>query len=412
MFRAIRQRLLLYYLIALASTLGIFGVAMRLIFAHVQTNQIQDRLTSLSQGAIASIDLENGKLVAGKDYVTADLNKHGQAIQWFDLQRNVMGSQGEAILNLPLATNQIFITQPGNPRIQGLTIPIMSNGQLIGYTRVSQSLEESDEALGKLDWGLGIGFIMTLVLSGLGGIWLTQQAMQPIEDSFERLKQFTADAAHELRSPLMAIQSNAEVSLKYPEGMRPDDAESLEAIASATAQMVRLTKDLLLLARADAAVEDCTAIDERVNLIEILNNLGQIYSATAIKQQITINIESSRQPIYVVGKADQLTRLFTNLIVNAMQHTPAGGAVTVKAIVNQKNIQVDVLDTGVGIAPEDLERLFDRFWRADQSRTYRQEGSGLGLSIAQAIAENHGGIITATSKISGGSCFTVQLPKL
>jgi two-component system, OmpR family, manganese sensing sensor histidine kinase len=149
-----------------------------------------------------------------------------------------------------------------------------------------------------------------------------------------------------------------------------------------------------------------------VNLIEILNNLGQIYSATAIKQQITINIESSRQAIYVVGKADQLTRLFTNLMVNAMQHTPAGGVVTVKAVASQKNIQVDVLDTGVGIAPKHLERLFDRFWRADQSRTYRQEGSGLGWSIAQAIAQNHGGIITATSKISKGSCFTVQLPKL
>jgi two-component system, OmpR family, manganese sensing sensor histidine kinase len=268
MFRAIRQRLLLYYLIALASTLGIFGVAMRLIFTHVQTNQIQDRLTALSQGAIASIDLENGKLVAGKDYATTDLDKHGQAIQWFDLQRKVIGGQGKAILNLPLATDQIFVTQPGNPRIQGLTIPIMSNGRLIGYIRVSQSLEESDEALGKLDWGLGIGFIMALVLSGLGGIWLTQQAMQPIEDSFDRLKQFTADAAHELRSPLMAIQSNAEVSLKYPEGMRPDDAESLEAITSATAQMVRLTEDLLLLARADAAVEDCTAIDEKVNLVD------------------------------------------------------------------------------------------------------------------------------------------------
>jgi two-component system, OmpR family, manganese sensing sensor histidine kinase len=412
MFRAIRQRLLLYYLIALASTLGIFGVAMRLIFAHVQTNQIQDRLTGLSQGAIASIDLENGKLVAGKDYATADLDKHGQAIQWFDLQRKVIGSQGKAILNLPLATDQIFSTQPGNPRIQGLTIPVVSNGQLIGYTRVSQSLEESDEALGKLDWGLGIGFIMALVLSGLGGIWLTQQAMQPIEDSFDRLKQFTADAAHELRSPLMAIQSNAEVSLKYPEGMRPDDAESLEAITSATAQMVRLTEDLLLLARADAAVEDCTVIDEKVNLVEILKDLGQIYSATAIKQQITINIEQSQQPIYVVGKADQLTRLFTNLIVNAMQHTPAGGVVTVRSVVNQKNIQIDVLDTGVGIAPEDLERLFDRFWRADQSRTYRQEGSGLGLSIAQAITQNHGGVITVTSKNDQGSCFTVQLLKL
>jgi two-component system, OmpR family, manganese sensing sensor histidine kinase len=411
MFRSIRQRLLLYYLLALATTLGIFGVAMRLIFAHVQTNQIHAQLTTLGQGAIASADLENGQLVAGKDYATTDLDKHGQAIQWFDLQKKMVGSQGKSALNLPLITDQKFITQPGNPRIQSLTTPILNDQQLIGYARVSQSLEESDEALRKLDWGLGIGVVMALILSGVGGIWLTQQAMKPIEESFDRLKQFTADAAHELRSPLMAIQSNAEVSLKYPEGMRPDDAESLQAITSATAQMVRLTEDLLLLARADAAAEDRTAINEKVNLVEILNNLGQLYSAAAASQQVTITIEPSLRPIYVSGQADQLTRLFTNLIVNAMQHTPAGGVVTVKTIVNQKNVQIYVMDTGVGIAPEHLERLFDRFWRADQSRTYRSEGLGLGLSIVQAIVQNHSGSIMVTSKVGKGSCFTIQLPK-
>jgi two-component system, OmpR family, manganese sensing sensor histidine kinase len=412
MFRSIRQRLLLYYLLALASTLGIFGVAMRLIFAHVQAKQIHDQLITLSQGAIASADLENGQLVAGKDYATTDLDKHGQAIQWFDLQQKMVGSQGKSSLNSPMITDQRFITQPGNPRIQGLTIPILNDQQLIGYARVSQSLEESDEALRKLDWGLGLGVIMALILSSIGGVWLTQQAMKPIEESFDRLKQFTADAAHELRSPLMAIQSNAEVSLKYPEGMRPDDAESLQAITSATAQMVRLTEDLLLLARADAAAEDRTAINEKVNLVEILNNLGQLYSATAASQQITLIVEPSPRPIYVSGNADQLTRLLTNLMVNAVQHTPAGGVVTVKTIVNQKNIQIYVIDTGVGIAPEHLERLFDRFWRADQSRTYRQEGLGLGLSIVQAIVQNHGGSITVTSKLHKGSCFTVKLPMI
>jgi two-component system, OmpR family, manganese sensing sensor histidine kinase len=409
MFRSIRQRLLLYYLLALASTLGIFGVAMRLIFAHVQTNQIHDQLITLSQGAIASADLENGQLVAGKDYATTDLDKHGQAIQWFDLQKKMVGSQGKSALNLSVITDQKFITQPGNPRIQGLTVPILNDHQLIGYARVSQSLEESDEALCKLDWGLGLGVVMALILSGIGGVWLTQQAMKPIEESFDRLKQFTADAAHEFRSPLMAIQSNAEVSLKYSEGMRPDDAESLQAITSATAQMVRLTEDLLLLARADAAAEDHTAINEKVNVVEILNNLGQLYSAAAANQQVSIIIEPSLRPIYVLGKADQLTRLFTNLMVNAIQHTPAGGVVTVQTITNPKNVQIHIIDTGVGIAPEHLERLFDRFWRADQSRTYRAEGFGLGLSIVQAIVQNHGGSITVTSKFNEGSCFTVKL---
>ncbi len=418
MFRSIRQRLLLYYLMALASTLGIFGVAMRLIFAHVQSHQLSSQLTTLGQGAIASADLENEKLVIGKDYASGDLDQHGQAIQWFDLQKRVIGSQGKAVLQLPLTINQSFTIQGSNPRIQGVTMPIWSSdsGQLIGYVRVSQSLEESDETLRKLDWGLGISVAMALLLSGACGIWLTQQAMQPIEESFERLKQFTADAAHELRNPLMAIQSNAEVSLKYSAGMRPDDTESLQAITSATGQMVRLTEDLLLLARADSMgkmlhKQAPQQLSERVNIVELLNNLGDLYSTTATVKQIILTVAPSLQPIYVWGNTDQLTRLFTNLIVNAVQHTPANGSVTVATSTTGKTTLVQVIDTGIGIAPEYLGRIFDRFWRVDQSRTYRAQGSGLGLSIAQAIAHSHGGNITATSKVGSGSCFTVYLPK-
>ncbi len=409
MFRSIRQRLLLYYLLALSATLGTFGVAVRLIFAHVQTNQIHSQLTTLSEGVIASADLENGQLVTGGDYAATNLDQYEQAIQWFDLQKKMVGSQGKAILNLPLATDQKFVTQPGNPRIQGLTIPILSNGQLIGYARVSQSLAENDEALRKLDVGLGLGVAMAIVLSGVGGIWLTQQAMKPIEESFDRLKQFTADAAHELRSPLMAIQSNAEVSLKYPEGMRPDDAESLQAITSATNQMVRLTEDLLLLARADRLPQQ---LCERVNLVELLNNLGNLYGAVAVGKQVSINVETNLQPIYTWGNSDQLTRLFTNLVVNAIQHTPPGGNISIVVSTSGKNAVIKIIDTGVGIAPEHVERVFDRFWRADQSRTYRQEGSGLGLSIVQAITQSHGGLVAVISKLNSGSCFTVQLPKL
>jgi two-component system, OmpR family, manganese sensing sensor histidine kinase len=411
MFRSIRQRLLLYYLMALASTLGVFGVAMRIIFTHIQSNQLHAQLTTLAQGAIASVDLENEKLVVGSDYSTIDLDQHGQAIQWFDLQRRMIGSQGKAVLKLPLIANQIFTIHASNPLIQGVTLPILNSdsGRLIGYVRASQSLEESDEALQKLDWGLAISVTMALLLSGAVGIWLTQQAMQPIEESFDRLKQFTADAAHELRSPLMAIQSNAEVSLKYPAGMRPDDAESLQAITSATRQMVRLTEDLLLLARADKLPQQ---LCERINLVELLHDLGNLYSATAVSKQVVITVKPSSQPIYTLGNTDQIKRLFTNLIVNTVQHTPAGGNVKIVASFHGETTSTQIIDTGVGIAPEHLGRIFDRFWRADQSRTYRQEGSGLGLSIAQAIAQSHGGVISVISKIDCGSCFTVYLPRI
>ncbi|MEH2089540.1 histidine kinase dimerization/phospho-acceptor domain-containing protein [Nostoc sp.] len=119
---------------------------------------------------------------------------------------------------MPFFPNKIVQFQTGKIPIQAVNVPIIAsdNGELVGYVRVSQSLEEFDETLQKLDWGLSGGIIITLVLSGIGGILLTHQAMQPIEESFERLKQFTADASHELRSPLMAIKINAELPLEYP----------------------------------------------------------------------------------------------------------------------------------------------------------------------------------------------------
>jgi len=126
---------------------------------------------------------------------------------------------------LPLPVDRTVQIQLDN-RIQGVTLPIVGSDdrKQIGYVRVSQSLEELDETLRKLDLGLGSGIVFALLLSGVGGVILTRQAMQPIERSFQRLKQFTADASHELRSPLMAIKSNAAVAIKYPEGMRETDA--------------------------------------------------------------------------------------------------------------------------------------------------------------------------------------------
>jgi len=129
--------------------------------------------------------------------------------------------------------------QAGNPRLQGVTLPVTNsdNKQLVGYVRASQSLEEFDEAMRYLDWGMIGGIAIALGLSGVGGILLTRQAMQPIEHSFIQLKQFTADASHELR-PLMAIASNAQVALRYPEGIRPKDIASRELNPPATTNPV------------------------------------------------------------------------------------------------------------------------------------------------------------------------------
>lgn len=408
MFQRIRYRLLLSYLGASASLLGIFAIAVRFAFSHSLTEQITDKLTAIGKAAATNVEFEKGRLTIESDFRPQDLIAYHQALEWFDTQGNLISKQGKTVLTLPFLPNKIIQIQTDKVPIQAVTVPIIAsdNGELVGYIRVSQSLEEFNETLQKLDWGLGGGIIITLVLSSIGGILLTRQAMQPIEESFARLKQFTADASHELRSPLMAIKINAELPLEYPEEIGPKDAEKFQVIANATNQMTRLTEDLLMLARTDRVSNQYRDI---LNLTSILENLIQLYKPQAEAKQINFKIQLTPN-LQLIGDSIQLTRLFTNLVENALHYTPSGGVVEIKTSRVSSHLYVNLQDTGVGIAPEYIDKVFERFWRADQSRSYWSGGSGLGLAIAQAIAKNHGGLISVTSQLGVGSCFTVRLP--
>ncbi|MFB2771840.1 sensor histidine kinase [Pelatocladus sp. BLCC-F211] len=407
MFRQIRYRLLLSYLLVFASLLGIFAIAVRVVFTRSLTKQTTGKLIAIGQGAATNVEFESGRLTIESDFRPQDLIARQQALQWFDTQGNLIAQQGQTVLTLPLLPSKIVQIQTGKVPIQGVVVPIISsdNGKLVGYVRVSQSLEEFDETLQKLDWGLGGGIIMTLVLSGIGGILLTRQAMQPIEESFQRLKQFTADASHELRSPLMAIKINADLALEYPEEIGPKDVEKFQAITSATNQMTRLTEDLLFLARTDKIPNHNW---DTLNLRSILENLVLLYKPQAEAKRIQL-LSQLTENLYLKGDLVQLTRLFTNLIENALYYTPSSGVVEIKTSHVGSQLYVKVQDTGVGIAPDHIDKVFERFWRADQSRSYWEGGSGLGLAIAQAIAQNHNGLISVTSQLGVGSCFTVRL---
>lgn len=413
MFHKIRSRLLFSYLIVLASVLVIFATAVRLVFTRSLKRQLIEELTALAQSAAANAELEQGSFLINDDFLAKDLKASNQGLQWFDSRGKLVAQQGKIALNLPLIQKNNVQIQSGAIPIEGVTLPIISSDDkhLIGYVRASESLEEVEKNLQRLDWGLGSGIFVALALSGVGGVWLTRKAMQPIERSFQQLKQFTADASHELRSPLMAIKSNAAVALKYSEGMRDSDVEKFQAIASATNQMTRLTEDLLLLARTDKV----TSYEwVSLNLAVILDDLVQLYQPQAEAKQIHLYIDAKNrgytEHLYIRGNSILLRRLFTNLIENGLHYTPEGGRVEIKTIREGSHLYISVQDTGVGIAPEHIEQVFERFWRAEQSRSYWNGGTGLGLAIAQAIAQNHGGLITVTSSLGVGSCFRVLLP--
>jgi signal transduction histidine kinase len=141
---------------------------------------------------------------------------------------------------------------------------------------------------------------------------------------------------------------------------------------------------------------------------EILNDLYILYKPQAEAKQIHITLQLD-QDLYVLGDCEQLKRLFTNLLENAINYNSVQGTIEITTRSIGSYIYINVKDTGVGIAPDNLEKVFDRFWRADESRTYNCGGSGLGLAIAQTIARKHGGLITVKSELGVGSCFTTRL---
>ena len=324
----------------------------------------------------------------------------------------LIAKQGKYRLSQPINPIKITQTQIQTQKkpypIRGFTRPIINvkDEKIIGYVRVSESLTDLNSTIRGLDLGLESGVAIAFFLSGFGGIWSTNRAMKPIEASFQRLKQFTADASHELRSPLMAIKTNASVALKYPEGIREKDEEKFSAIASATNQMTRLTEDLLLLARTDKV----SAIHQKsVHLSLILSDLMQLYEAIAREKDISLNAQLT-EDLYFSGDEALLKQVFINLLQNALHYTVAGGSVTVEAKKINSKIVINVRDTGIGIAPENIDKIFERFFRVDKSRSYQTGNSGLGLAIVREIVQLHKGTISVESKLEIGSCFTIRFP--
>lgn len=417
MFEPIRRKLLLSYLGVLAGILLIFSFAVRSVFIRSLKQAQIEELILLGKAAATTADFRGGGLTLTDAFAASKLAARNQALEWFDSRGNSIGSSGQNILNAPLDRNrrvqkEEIIGIEGFPfDVLAVTIPIFVDEReeiLTGYVRASQSLGPVQLAIERLDWGLAMGSLVALVSSGVGGLWLMRQSMQPIEENFDQLKQFTADASHELRSPLMAISSNAKVALKYPEGMRSGDRDKFESIHSASGQMSQLTQDLLFLARTEKIPKHQQV---SVNLTALLSELAQLYQSQADDKGIQIQM-ICHQRLPVCGDENQLNRLFTNLLVNALYHTPRGGTIIIQGRTLMTQVMVQVKDTGEGIAPAQLSKVFNRFWRAESSRSSDQGRTGLGLAIAQAIVKAHQGSITVTSQLNRGSCFTVKLPML
>ncbi len=236
------------------------------------------------------------------------------------------------------------------------------------------------------------------------------QMMTRLERSFAALRRFTADASHELKTPLTVVRAGVERAITRP-GLPPDTLAPLEETLHEVNRMTELLDSLLTLARADEGRADLHR--EPVDLREIIGEAGETGELLAEQAGVGIDIRLPPKPLVLAVDRSRMRQLALNLIENAVKYTPRGGQVSVELAGSDGRVVFTVADTGIGIAPGDLPHVFDRFWRADSARTRTSEraGTGLGLAICKWIAEAHGGTIEVQSRPGRGTTFTVGLPR-
>ena len=255
-------------------------------------------------------------------------------------------------------------------------------------------------------------FMLISILIGVAGciivflvfLFAAGRIIRPIAESYEKQKRFITDAGHEIKTPLTIIAANVDL-LKEDIG----ENESIDDIADQTERLSELTKDLVFLSKMEEPDRQLVKVDFPVS--DLVSETAASFAAVAQaqKKEYQINVQPS---LTLNGAPEEIRRLTSILIENAMKYSPEGGNVKVDLEMQKKNIVLSVFNTTMEpMAQQDLSRLFERFYRTDASRNSETGGHGIGLSIAKAITENHGGKITAST--SGGSdfCITVVLPQ-
>jgi two-component system heavy metal sensor histidine kinase CusS len=228
-----------------------------------------------------------------------------------------------------------------------------------------------------------------------------------LEESFERISRFSADIAHDLRTPVNNIRGEAEVALARPRSA----TEYRDVIESNLEEAVRLSDligDLLFLARAKSPLTQLRR--ERLNVGELLSGISDYYEASAADGGISLTTSLAAEPVIAELDRTLLQRAVGNLVSNALANTPAAGAVILAITADDSTIQIKVSDTGIGIPAEALPRVFDRFFRVDSSRSQGSGGTGLGLAIVKSIVELHGGHVEIASQPGHGTQVTLHIP--
>ena len=451
----LRLRLTLWYSAVLAGIIMAFGLAVYFILSFSLINEVGKNLETTANQIINS-----SRLLPGQDFdrlAMPQLDRFGTSRVYVQAWK----ADGQTLIDAasdgytdPLDPNgftgrvlqrDVYIN---NIHLLVITVPLRTeDDRLVGYLQVAQPLNTVDSAINVLLILLIGGGVAAVILAALGGWLAAHRALKPLEavtqtalqitraddlsrripqpeivhdevgrlvqafnESLERLerlfnaqRRFLADVSHELRTPLTVIRGNVDLLRR----MGGADPMSLDAIQSEAERMSRLVGDLLLLAQADAGT-----LPMARNPVELDTLLLEVYrESQVLAGPVHLTIGDIDQAL-VTGDRDRLKQLLLNLVSNALKYTPEGGRVTLALTRIKDWARLVVSDTGVGIPPDELPHIFDRFYRVDKARTRTQGGAGLGLAIAQRIAQVHSGRLEAASDgaTGRGSTFSLWLP--
>ena len=258
----------------------------------------------------------------------------------------------------------------------------------------------------KATWALAVlGGVALIFAAGIGYV-LSGGAMKPVREAYEKQRQFAADASHELRTPLAVVLASADLLRSDPSITSPFLKQVIEDVRDEVKKMTKLVSDLLTVARTDGKANQMRLV--RMDLVSAVQQTVRIMRPFAEKKDIVIDEELPKR-VEIHADEQKIRQLILILVDNAVKYTPEHGRISVCVQEDRGSVKLSVSDTGIGIAPEHQERIFERFYRVDKARSRRMGGNGLGLAIAREIVEAHGGSIAVESEPGKGTTFHIRL---
>ena len=438
LFNLMRLRLAAWYAVVIGLLMLLFGFSMYQVMAQVHWHALDQELETVAgtlhdglepdltspgqimlevQEFLPGLCLENtdcsAPVAPSQRHVLGLFQQEGYYLRLLDPAGTILATLGNQPLGLPISAEPIWQTianQQGD-RYHQISMPLQAiDRPFWGYVQVGRSLREFDEHLIMIKrflWSSPVALLFVTIASW----WMAGLAMRPVYRSYNQIQQFTADVAHELRTPLAAAQTTVESVLRMPHLSEAEARLTLQTVERQNGRLSQIVQDLLMLARMD--IRGLARKRQPCCFNDLISDVVEELAALALVANVMLTAQIQvRQPLKVLGDEEQLYRVLANLITNAIQHTPKHGTIIVVLRRVDHHALISVQDTGSGIAPEDIPRIFDRFYRVESDRSRSTGGSGLGLSIVQAIVQAHQGTIQVQSQVGKGSIFTVRFPLL